>query len=399
MTSSQRQDFGYSRTVSYTNRNHLSVITQKWGSVNKKVAPFCLSNVAFSVLLVWLLEHHGIDLSISEFGHEFMGVLVSFLVINKLLFTLGLYYELQGHVSKMNQSAIELTQLACSFTLGYQQDEYKHWRSNVCLQVLILLKATVLVIYKEGQANAWEIPELSDNPLHLRMGDQEPWMKESKINTNRRVSIPKQLYMWGYDLKSDRNLRTPIRIAHRLRDVIMEHKTLSVDPLDTIQERTLFDLVRQFMDSYYGVRKYLTCPLPFPLVQLGRIFVIFYVFTLPFALLSSELNLKYVQMILLTFLMTYGFMGIELLFVEINDPWAEDPNDLPLLEETRSAGEDIFLNLLHADGQEAVGRLWDKFSPAEGSFLDPYTDQVEKARGFLSGAGGWISAKETDPLL
>lgn len=139
--------------------------------------------------------------------------------------------------------------------------------------------------------------------------------------------------------------------------------------------------MKEILDSYHGVRKYLTCPLPLPLVQLGRVFVMFYVFTLPFALLSPELNLKYPQMIILIFLMTYGFIGIELLFVELDDPFAEDPNDLPLMEEARAAGEDVFLSLLHTDGEETVARLKNRI-------------QVP-----INGSDEAYQAKETDPLV
>lgn len=390
-----RQDFGYSRTVSYINRNHFSLIVQRWGSVNRKVLPCCFANILLAVILVWLLER-GIDLSISEFGHEFMSILVAFLVINKLSFTLGLYYELQGYLATMNQSSIELTQLACSFTSGYQQSEYKEWRFNVTLQVLILLRTTVSMIYKGGEENVWEIPALKDHPVQLFVEEGADQGNRPRL---RRSSLPKELYVWGYHLKSDKNLRVPIRIAQRLRDTIVARKSLPTDPMDSIQERNLLDLAKQFMDSYHGVRKYLTCPLPLPLVQLGRIFVIFYVYTLPFALLSPQLNLQYFQMILLTFIMTYGFMGIELLFVEIDDPFAEDPNDLPLVEESRAAVEDIFLNLMHADGREAMKRLWTTVSP-DGHpgkpFGDNYQEQVSTHGPLFFKYKG---VKETDSLV
>jgi hypothetical protein len=357
-----RPDLGYSRTVSYVNRNHLGVMTQRWGSVNRKVLPFCVANVALTVVLVWLLNH-GIDLSISEFGHEFMSMLVAFLVINKLSFTLGLYYELQGHLSKMNQASVELTQLACSYTKGYQTHEIRDWRFQVTRQVLILLKVSVSVMHKGGENCVWEIPELKHEPLTLALdGGEYPTMINGDHGSSRRRSgAPHQIYEFGYNLPSDKNLRAPIRIAQRLRDVITYRKNFLVDPLDTIQERALLAPVKEFMDSYYGVRKYLTCPLPLPLVQLGRIFVVFYVFTLPFALLSEELNLAYSQMTVLICLMTYGFMGMELLFVEIDDPFSDDPNDLPLTEEAQAAAEDIILNLLHADGAAAVDGLRKEF--------------------------------------
>jgi predicted membrane chloride channel (bestrophin family) len=73
-------------------------------------------------------------------------------------------------------------------------------------------------------------------------------------------------------------------------------------------------------------------------------------------------------------------MGMELLYVEIDDPFAEDPNDLPLTEEARAAGVDVFLSLWDVDGGEAAERLRQKFEFPDHP--DPH-----------------LGAKETDPLV
>ena len=379
-----REDFGYSRTVSYANSNHLAVCFQRWGSVNQKVAPFCVANIALAVGLVFL-QTHGIDLSISEFGHEFMSILVAFLVINKLSFTLGLYYELQGYLSTMNQSAIELVQLACAFTEDFHNEKYSEWRHQVTLHSIMLLKAVVHVFHKGGNHNIWEFPDFKD--LHLELVVDDHGGRDLEEVTASHRPLPKELYAWGYQLKSDKNLRVPIRVAQRLRSQIVRHKQLPKDPIDTIREGELLQCVQKFMTGYHGVRKYATCPLPLPLVQLGRIFVLFYVFTLPFALLSKELNLMYPQMILLIALMTYGFIGIEVLFVEIDDPFSDDPNDLPLMEESRAAAEDIVLSLMHVDGRDAVEKLRECIS------LDYLAGKLFDEHGRTG------PAKETDRLL
>jgi hypothetical protein len=89
--SRRREDVGYSRTVAYNTRNHWSLIAQRWGSINTKIIPFLLVNAALATAVLLLQQVYGIDLTISEFGHEFMSVLLAFLVINKLQFTLEVY--------------------------------------------------------------------------------------------------------------------------------------------------------------------------------------------------------------------------------------------------------------------------------------------------------------------
>jgi len=366
-----------------------------------------------------------------------MSILVTFLVINKLSYTMGLYYEMQGSLAKMNQSAVDLVQLACSFTtrlnnrsgecggvvVGKDDEEnrtQRSWRSKVAYQTLLLLKATTCVIWKNGNQENWaDMPELRDDPPVLFLplgtgtrntgGDGELKDHNNQSNFGRRGRhsfkrssendgrhyVPKELYVWGQNLQSDRNLRLPIRMAQRLREAITDQH------LDSIREQQLLDCVKEFVSSYYGIRKYLTCPLPFPLVQLGRLFVIFYVFTLPFALLSPGLGLKFGQMIVLIVFMTYGFMGIELLYVEIDDPFADEPNDLPLMEEARTAGEDILLSLMRVDGQDAANNVNNKFSRQVDLVGGVGNEKNQQSRTqdsrFWGGAGGYD--KETDPLV
>jgi hypothetical protein len=278
----------------------------------------------------------------------------------------------------MNKALIELTQLACCYTAHHKEEEFKKWRSEIAFHALVLLKSTVVVISQGGKQKAWEIPELEQHPLVMYLNEPTEGDYE---NIRHR---PSKAYIWGLQLQSDLNLRTPIRIAQRVRSVIMSHQSLP-DKLDVRREESLLYCVKDFMGAYHGIRKNLTSPLPFPLVQMARIFVFFYVFTLPFVILSPGLGLRSFETIVLVFIMTYGFIGIELLYVEIDDPFAEDPNDLPLIEEARAAEEDIVLSILDVDGQESVSRLEARFG-----FNHPkmYAAPATNARG-----------EETDPLL
>jgi hypothetical protein len=185
-----------------------------------------------------------------------------------------------------------------------------------------MLVSTSTVIYKGGEKKVWEGLQFTDKPLLVDF----PQSFQKKFE-EPRVEYPKELYVSGCNLPSDLNLRVPNRVAHHIRTTIMDHKKLKT-PLDPMQEMQLMDRVKDFMDGFRNVRKYLVAPLPLPWVQLGRIFVLAYVFTLPFALLGPGLNLRGSEVVFIVFLMTYGFVGCELLFVEINDPFAVSRNDL-----------------------------------------------------------------------
>jgi predicted membrane chloride channel (bestrophin family) len=110
------------------------------------------------------------------------------------------------------------------------------------------------------------------------------------------------------------------------------------------------------------ISKYLTTPFPFPLVQMARTFLFFYVYTMPFALLSV-VN-KPIEDICLSFIVTYGFVGIEFVSIELDDPFGEDPNDLPVLGQARSVFDDVCLCILETDGLEYANKLQSKMNPA-----------------------------------
>ena len=392
VTPTTREDFGYSRTVHYDFKSTFKLIFQRWGSLNRVLMPYCIVNVLIAIVLILLLEVFGIDLTISSTGHDYMSVLVSFLVINKLSYAISLYYEWQGYLADMNQAVIELTQLACAFTKEYSGGAYAEWRYQVANHAIVLLISTSTIIYKGGKKRVWEDLQFSDKPLVVDFPDSF----QRKFN-EPRIEYPKELYVSGYNLPSDLNLRVPIRVAQHVRSVLMDHKKLKT-PLDSMQEMQLMDRVKDFMDGYRKVRQYLVAPLPLPWVQLGRIFVLAYVFTLPFALLDPGMNLRGGQVVFIVLIMTYGFVGCELLFVEINDPFAEDPNDLPLVEETRAAVEDVVLSLFFADGEAAAQKLGDEVPNfSEDNF---YEEQVMKHQPvFPLKKKTQKDATETDPLV
>jgi predicted membrane chloride channel (bestrophin family) len=109
------------------------------------------------------------------------------------------------------------------------------------------------------------------------------------------------------------------------------------------------------------MRKFLTTPFPFPLVQMARTFLFFYVYTVPFALLSDSSNA--VAHCVVIFILTYGFMGLEYVSIELDNPFGEDDNDFDNLGMAYTAFEDTYLSILHTDGPEWTDRLRKRMDP------------------------------------
>jgi predicted membrane chloride channel (bestrophin family) len=69
----------------------------------------------------------------------------------------------------------------------------------------------------------------------------------------------------------------------------------------------------------------MTTPVPFPLIQMTRTFLFLYIFTVPFVFLSDDSS-TFAHCFTI-FLLTYGFMGLEVVSIELDNPFGDDPND------------------------------------------------------------------------
>jgi predicted membrane chloride channel (bestrophin family) len=78
-------------TVTYHSENHCQVLGQCWGSVWPRVLPYCLLNVAISMVLQYFQGRNGFDFRVTDKGHSFLTMLVAFLVVSRATVSLGRY--------------------------------------------------------------------------------------------------------------------------------------------------------------------------------------------------------------------------------------------------------------------------------------------------------------------
>lgn len=99
--------------------------------------------------------------------------------------------------------------------------------------------------------------------------------------------------------------------------------------IPVIAEGDMYAFLNTYMDGYYGMHKFMTTPVPFPLIQMTSTFLWFYIFTVPFALLNADDNsfLAAFAHCLVVFILTYGFMGMDFVSIEMDDPFGEGEND------------------------------------------------------------------------
>lgn len=364
-------------TVTYDSDSHWKVLTQMWGSIWPKVLPYCMFNVAMAATIEYLDSNTKYDLAISDKGHTFMNLMVSFLIVSRVTISLGRYNESRSYLGSMFSAARELVQDVVVQSAHNQNEKSKIWRNEVAYKTCLMLRCAMGVIdYTEHYVNVWELEELDDN-------ERAEMTRYIYYNTGYGGNALR----WGHGKRTEyeENMRVPIRMAYLLRKELRKQRKMLAKPLLVPQELKLYTSVDQFMTGYYGMRKFMTTPFPFPLVQMARTFLFFYVFTVPFALLSDKSNPAAHCIVIM--ILTFGFMGLEYVAIELDNPFGDDDNDFDNLGMAQTAFEDTYLSILDVDGPQWTDRLRLKMNPRMNS---------KKPNG---AAYGGYSGGEGAPLL
>mmetsp|Transcript_23002 Transcript_23002/g.33952 ORF Transcript_23002/g.33952 Transcript_23002/m.33952 type:complete len:369 (-) Transcript_23002:106-1212(-) len=347
-------------TVTYESESHWKVITQMWGSVWPKVVPYCMLNVLITLIIEWLNGKEDINLAISEKGHSFMGFLVAFLVVSRVNLAIGRYNESRGCLGVMYRESRELVQNMVALSQYNTDDKAKEWRNETAYQTCLLLRVAMGVIdYPEYFVNVWELDELDDF-------ERASMKKYIYLDTG---SGPNALrWSHGQRTEYEENMRVPIRLSYLLRKQIRKMRKMLAEPFTPPQEMKLMGSVDSFMGGYFGMRKFMTTPFPFPLVQMARTFLYFYVFTVSFVLLKDDSSA--LTHCITIFILTFGFMGLEYVSIELDNPFGEDDNDFDNLGMACTAFEDTYLTILEIDGPEWTDRLHRRLNPIRNTGVD-----------------------------
>jgi len=106
--------------------------------------------------------------------------------------------------------------------------------------------------------------------------------------------------------------------------------------LDPIMAESFDTYVRAMVDSAGGCERILRTPIPFAYAVHIKQLLLLYLFTLPFALVT---DMGWVA-IPTAAIIAFGMLGIEEAGVEIEDPFGDDPNDLPIETICATIGRD-----------------------------------------------------------
>lgn len=262
------------------------------------------------------------DWSISNTGHTFAGMIVSFLLVSRINTALGRYRTCRAHIGTMYRETRELTQTMACMSRQSQtnvDDKSKEWRNELAYRTLCMLRTSMAVVrYNKDRRPAWEVSCLSGKELEYATPDHT-FERHAQVDRSRRAD----------------SMKVPARLAYLVRETICSQIDRLQNPLPVPKELKLLGTVDSFLKGYYGIRTFITTPVPFPLIQMTRTIVLFYIFTVPFVLLtdyddagSDTTNPRpTIEHCIVIFLLTYGFMGLEIVSVELDDPFGDDAND------------------------------------------------------------------------
>jgi predicted membrane chloride channel (bestrophin family) len=361
---SDRSSRGIQR-VSYSAGSHVQVIFQMYGSILPQVLPFCVTNVAWTILVHILKEKKIADLTLQSYvGHSFMGIMVSFLVVSRSKISYNRFMEIRRHLGEAYRSCRELIQFTCIYTLSHETPEAKSWRQEVGYLTILMLRVTMDALHwSSTQKSLWEdLPEVHQSlPQERQM---------------RRV----RQYLHGPRTMVDENFRAPVLLSYNLREKIMRHEGPLGYKMPVNEYRDLLHFVTSFVTAFHGFRVLVFTPYPFPLVQMTRIFLFFWVYSLPLVLLPQLDSVR--DTTVLIFFMTFGFLGIEYVSMTLDDPFGDDPNDFDDAGMAEIVYEDIYAFIHKCDGAEVATELRERVLKRyqQGTALDNYRRDVRQDR-------------------
>lgn len=267
--------------VTYDSENHFSVLTQMHGSVWPKVLPHCILNLLNVYAIYYVDKFYDINVSYSDRGHSFISMIVSFLIVTRSNITYSRFMESREYLSVCMRSCRELMQYSVTMTRYDTSEKAKKWRQSMARRTIVVLRAVVKALqFPSTKEHTWKSP----------------------ILTNRERTAVKEA-VGEFD-----HVRTPMILTMFLRNSIASHSEYLQEPLHVAKELRLYAFVSDFVGGYHGLMKLIDTQFPFPLCQMNRTFVFFWVYSLPWVLYND--NIQLASLMLIVFFITYGEYGL-----------------------------------------------------------------------------------------
>lgn len=270
--------------VNYDAKNWLKVLTQAHGSVMPRLGPRVSCVVLTAIGATYLYEHHTFKLS--SVAHTMVGAALGLLLVFRTNASYDRYWEgrkLLG--ASVNRARDILRQVAGSVS-GVEGE-------GLCLE----LRRRLLIFFglqRHYLRNERDFADLDELMTEREKAELAP------------LTAPAVAYLTSIG----RLLGQAHHDGH----------------LNAELYRNADSSVTSLMDTLGGAERILRTPVPFAYAQHIKGFLFVFCFSLPFVLAEPTGRWN----VLASAAVAYALFGIEEIGVEIEDPFGDDPNDLPL---------------------------------------------------------------------
>jgi hypothetical protein len=225
--------------------------------------------------------------------------------------------------------------------------EAVQWRQKVAFQSTLLLRVAIgAVEYKSSGVPSWQVlPETQDVAASVGLGAGDELLGRPIRNCQS-----------GNSSLSTDNFRAPSMLAFVVRQTLLEPRSdptvLPRQPLIIGEEIKLLQIVSDFCCVVEQLKKLVETPFSFPLEQMTRTLLLFWIFSLPLVLIRDDTSLW--SAVVTMCLITFGYMGLEYVSLEFDDPFGNDPNDFPSQAWAEQVYEDACITVYRTDGHQAA---------------------------------------------
>lgn len=226
----------------------------------------------------------------------------------------------RAQLTNLCKSSEELVQNAISLTSQNSSRKARKWRGRLAYLTCLLLKQSMYALRKHSELLKKEMTKELDDE------DSEYFQK-------------------------------PARMAYKLRKEITRHGL--ADTLEhPLQLARITQFVSHFTQSFHELEGISRTSFPFPLVQMARTILVIWLIFLPLGLCQEKYPLW--GLCMLVFLLTFGFSGLEIVSIEMSDPFGVDSTDFDLYFMAEVTFEDIYVMIYNVDGRDAAEELVNK---------------------------------------
>jgi ion channel-forming bestrophin family protein len=281
--------------IVYNPKNHLMVMIRLRGSVLPKSIPIGLISALIGVItlsLQWFLKwYFGYTWETSSSVHTVMGYVLGFLIVFRTGFAMKRFEAGNDMMRTLDSRLYSLCNTLFNYVDGeeeHHKEERNKLRRRIYTSRVVLIKA----LRQEE--------DLTDSGLDPE--DLAELVGKSNLIHRARWMITK--------------------VSQNIRSIEKESRLQGVSVLMIGNAMSLIS------SSFADIAAVQTTPFPFPYAQFTSLFLFSYIMTFPIA---YSTDIAYLTPIA-SFLISTAFVGLNEVSVQLEDPFGDDANDLPLDE-------------------------------------------------------------------